>query len=312
MRKIISVVFPVFNEEESIEPIFSSVVRQIPKNYNYEIILVDDGSSDGSRVEIQKLGKDKRVRGIFFYKNFGHQAALLAGISVARGDAVITMDADFQHPPGLIPLFIKAWLKGSDLVVGKKQEDTSGGPVMTPIRKIGYLAYKLLSGETLIPGVSDFRLMDKRIVSFIKECPEYRFVLRGMAMFPARRMTIVPYVVGKRLAGRSKYSLRKLSQLFLYSVTSFSLIPLRLAGAVGITLTSLGFLYLVFVLVNKFFFGGSVIQGWTALIFLLTVSFGFTFLYLGIIGEYLGAVFEEVKKRPRYMIEKTINLDRGH
>lgn len=309
-RKKISVVIPLYNEEQNVRPIVQEITRHIPSRYEYEIILVDDGSTDNTIREIESLSKNKRIKGIVFYKNYGHQSALLAGIHRASGDAVITMDADFQHPPQQIPELIRQWEEKHDLVLAKHSfGDSAGFSLKTqPFRLLGYGIYKLIAGEVLVAGVSDFRLMDRSLVSHINQYREIRFVLRGLTMQQAKNPIIIPYRLNKRKFGSSKYSFSKLSTLFLNSVTSFSLRPLRLSFLISITLIVLTLFYLVYILYQKFVVGQQIIQGWTALVFLVSILFSFLFLYLGLIGEYIGSISEEVKQRPRYFVERTLNL----
>jgi len=309
MKSTISVVIPAYNEEENIGPLLKEIKKVVPRDYDYEFIVVDDGSTDSTREKIEILASDSRVKGIFLYRNFGHQPALLAGLTFARGDAVIIMDADFQHPPELIPKMIQLWRDGHDLVVARKKENRVPSLSLRLLRCMGYMMYRLVGNRVLIPGVSDFRLMDSRIATFVKRCPEYRFVLRGLSMLPARSLAIIPYRVGERRAGKSGYSFSKLFSLFLYSVTSFSLVPLRFASILGAILVLSSFVYLSYILVVKFLIGKAIIEGWTALVSLLVILFGFLFFYLGVLGEYLGAVFDEVKRRPRFLIESTVNID---
>jgi dolichol-phosphate mannosyltransferase len=306
--KIISVVLPLLNEEENLLPLVEEIKKRIPPKYAYEIILVDDGSTDSTLEKVRHLTQtDHQIKGISFYTNFGHQAALFAGIEQATGEAVITMDADFQHPPELIPSMITRWEQGHDLVVAQKKRDASSPILLRLIRLVGYPLYKVLGGGKFFPGVSDFRLMSRPIADYVKSCSEARYILRGLVMIPAKSISFIPYAVPKRRAGKSSYNLGKLFSLYLYSITSFSLALLRMASISGLLLILLSFLYLAYVLYVKLVLGRAIISGWTALVFLVVFLFGFLLFYLGILSEYIGAVFDEVKKRPRYLIRETFN-----
>lgn len=309
---MISVVLPLFNEEENLLPLVEEIKRRIPPQYTYEIVLVDDGSTDTTLEKISNLAqKDPKIKGVSFYTNFGHQAALFAGINQARGEAVITMDADFQHPPDIIPQMIDHWEQGHDLVVAQKKGDATSPLLFRLVRLIGYPLYRVLGGGKFFPGVSDFRLMSRPIVNYVKTCGESRYILRGLVMIPAKSISFIPYTVQRRRAGKSSYSLRKLFSLYLYSVTSFSVALLRMASISGLLLILLSFLYLTYVLYVKLVLGRVIISGWTALVFLVVFLFGFLLFYLGILSEYIGAIFDEVKKRPRYLVRETFNCENG-
>lgn len=308
MRKL-SIVLPLYNEEANFPPLIKRIRQLIPKKYRLEFVLVNDGSGDNTEVLLHQLArKDKNIKGISFYKNFGHQAALQAGVSVATGDAVITMDADFQHPPELLPLFVSFWEKHHDVVMGQKKAENNNNVLIAMFRKIGYQLYRLIGERKLIPGVSDFRLMDRKVVDYLKACSESRFILRGLVMIPAANPKIVPYKIGKRRSGHSGYNFFKLLKLVVYSLTSFSLMPLRLAGLIGISLVIPSSVYLTYIFYSRFILKQAITQGWTALMFVVVALFGFLFIYLGILAEYISTIYEEVKHRPSYLVKSTINL----
>ena len=309
-KKLISVVLPLFNEEKNVEAIVDAVFKHIDARYALEIILVNDGSSDNTSIEILKVcERDPRVKGILFYKNFGHQPALIAGLEKAKGDAVITMDSDFQHPPEKLPELIALWEQGHDLVMARKEHDNKDDLITYFIRKLGYLFYKYLSSGKMVSGVSDFRLTDKILISHLKKFGEYRISLRALFLNLSSKPAYVLYNVGKRRAGRSGYNLYKLYNLYISSITSFSLVPLRGATIIGILLILFSFAYLFYILFVRFVLGYQIIQGWTALIFVVIVLFGFMFFYLGLLGEYIGTIFEEVKGRPKFLVKSYINFD---
>ncbi len=314
MKKLISIVIPACNEQDNIIPMVKAILKAVPGIFDTEVILVDDGSRDQTKAKVLSLTKDKRIKGIFLYRNFGHQAALLAGIHSATGEAVITMDADFQHPPEVIPQMLKLWQQGHDLVVAQRNSrDNKGWPrLLQPFRLIGYGLYKLLAGKTLYPGVSDFRLMDKTVAEYLRQCSEYRAILRGLVMLPARQIVFIPYQLGLRRSGKSKYPFVKLLNLFIFSITSFSLAPLRFALYIGALIVISTFCYAIYVVVDKILLHKPIIEGWTSMVVLISILFGMLFFYLGLLGEYIGALFEEVKRRPRYMVESTINLSKHH
>ena len=298
----------MFNESENIKPLVKEIKKYIPTEMDYEFILVDDGSRDETFLEASKLAeKDEKIKVLSFYRNFGHQAALIAGLSEAKGDLILTMDSDFQHPPDQISAMLDKWRDGFDLVVAQKENDPTKNLFIKFVRYLGYKSYSII-GDKIIPGVSDFRLMDRNILDYVLSCTEVNSVLRGLVMIPARKVHVHPYKVQARRAGTSSYTISKLFNLFLYTITSFSVKPLRLASIFGFILVFLSFIYLAYILFARFVLGWHIIEGWTALIFCLLLLFGFNFSYLGILSEYIGIIFWEVKKRPKYIVHRRVNL----
>jgi glycosyltransferase involved in cell wall biosynthesis len=308
-KKKISVVLPLYNEEDNVFPLVEKIKSLFPKKYALEFILIDDGSTDKTREKVRLLTKSKNVKAIFLYHNFGHQIALSVGLASVEAQAAIALDADFQHPPELIPAMISLWEGGYDLVVAQKKEDPSAPLGLKVFRLLGYNLYRLFGEKYLLPGVSDFYLMDKSVLAYVKKCSEKRLVLRALVVSAAKNMSIIPYRVAKRKEGVSGYSFMKRLNFFSNSIIFFSLVPLRLASLIGLVLMFCSFAYLIFVLITKFIVGKQIVQGWTALVSLLIILFGFLFFYLGILGEYLGAIFDEVKNRPRFWVEETINMN---
>lgn len=308
MKKI-SFVIPTFNESENVPLLISEVIKQIPKKYNYEIIFVDDNSPDGTFEVIRLMAKkNKNVKGICMYRRFGLQPSLIAGIDKARGDAIITMDADFQHPPQIIPKLINLWEKGYDLVQAQKQEDKTFNPYLRSIRRFAYKVWENISNGTLISGASDFRLMDKKITEFITSSKESEIFLRGLVCLAANNPVLVPYIVGKRRLGKSSFTLIKLLNIFIVGFISFSTKPLRLASFFGLIIAVITILFLVADFMYALIFKHRVIAGYTTLVMLIFVLNGFVIFYLGILGEYLGVIFKEVKNRPKYFVGKSINI----
>ena len=308
-RSIISIVLPLYNNGDDLVDIVTAIKTNIPPKYNFEFLLVNDGSVDATEEHIEALAAtDPRIKGISFYRNFGHQAALRAGLEHSAGDAVLTMDADFQHPPELIPKLLQLWEAGHDVVIAQKLQAIDPVFIISALRRLGYLIYKLLGDNKILAGVSDFRLVDKQILNYINACSESRYVLRGLVMLAAKTPIVLPYKVGKRRHGNSQYSMAKLFQLFLDSVTSFSLIPLRAATAVGLLLSLASFVYIILILYYRFVLDKTIIEGWTALMFVILFLFSFLFMYLGVLAEYVGAVFSEVKKRPSYVVKNKYNI----
>lgn len=308
MKKI-SIVLPCLNEAKNLTQLLPEIIKNIPKNYNYEIIVVDDGSTDDTEGVLVKAVKvDKRVKGIIFHRRFGHQSALLAGIRSTNADAIITMDADFQHPPFLIGKFIKYWERGYDLISGQKNQDKTLSISAKFAKRLGYFFWSKISDGILIPGISDFHLLSRKVADYIVTSNESDVFLRGVVRLAAKNHKIVPYYVGKRKFGNSSYSGTMLFEMFIKGAVSFSPKPLRIASFFGLFLSLITVSFLILSLLIAIVTGRKVIEGFISIALLILVLNGFIIFYLGIIGEYLGIVFKETKKRPDYIIEKTVNF----
>ncbi len=308
MKKI-SIVIPTFSESKNIPLLIPAIIKNIPKQYNYEIIFVDDNSPDGTFEIIKKMGsKNKKIKGICMYRRFGLQPSFMAGIQRANGDAIITMDADFQHPPEMIPKLISLWEKGHDLVQPQKQEDESFNPFLRSVRQVAYRLWENISNGALIPGVSDFRLMDRKIAEFIVSSNETEVFLRGLVNMAANNPLLIPYKVGKRKFGKSSFNMSSLLNIFIIGFISFSPKPLRLASFFGLVIALLTTLFLLIDFIFAVSFGKRIVPGYATLVLVILILNGFIIFYLGIIGEYVGVIFKEVKNRPKYIIRKSINL----
>ncbi len=308
MKKI-SVVLPCFNESENLPLLVPEIVKNIPKSYDYEIICIDDGSTDSTKDVIMAMAsQNKKIKGLSFYKRSGHQAALVAGIKYAKGEAVITMDSDFQHPPKLIPKFIKLWEDGFDLVNAKKQQDKSQSIFLKIERKIGYFIWSKITDNLIPPGVSDFRLMSHKVAAYVTRSKEKEIFLRGLVTLAAKNKTEIPYKVGQRKFGKSSYTLKMFANMFINGFISFSTKPIRIASLMGLAIAFITGTFLIYDLAYAILTGRKIIQGYVSIVFLMLILNGFIIFYMGILGEYMGVIFKEVKKRPHYLINKKINL----
>ncbi len=308
MKKLISVVLPCHNEAENITGLVPEIITEIPDIYDYEIILVDDGSDDDTYKVINKLGsKNRNVKGITFYKRFGHQAALLAGIRESKGDAVITLDADYQHPPSYIPKMLQLWENRYDLILMQKKVYQEKEIINFFFRKAGYALWKVVSEGVLTPGVSEFRLMDKSIKKFILKNKESQIFLRGIVSLAAKNPVMLPYTVGKRKFGDSSYNFWVNKDLFITGLISFSTKPLRIATYAGLLLGVSAAVFLIVDFLSAIYKGRRLIEGYLTIVFLLLILNGFQIFFMGILGEYLGVIFKEVKKRPPYIIKERVN-----
>lgn len=301
----ISVVIPVYDEEENIHVLYEKLRDVLRKVEDYEIIFVDDGSTDGTLKNIERLNKkDSKVKYLSFSRNFGHQIALKAGLDHASGDGVITMDGDLQHPPEYIVPMLKKWEEGYEAVYSIRSEDTYASFFKKTTSNFFYKILNTLSDVYIPPGGADFRLLDKKIVDLIKNMNEPSFFLRGIVPWLGFQQTSITYKVGKRLAGRTKYSARRMFLLALDGITSFSIKPLRIATFIGFVLAILSAIYGIYAIIIRVVYQIGI-PGWASIVTTIVFMGGIQLMMLGVIGEYLGKLFIESKKRPLYLVKKT-------
>ncbi len=302
---LVSSVVPVLDEEGCVEELARRVHEVMSKrSERHELLFVDDGSRDRTSERILALQqRDPRVGTIRFTRCFGHQAALAAGLRYARGDAVISMDGDLQHPPELLPELLSAWHAGSDVVHTVRR--LPPGARSDAKERSGRAFYRVLSALTRVPVVpagADFRLLDRRVVDAFNALEEHFVFLRGLIPWFGFRESSVAYEAEPRFAGRSKYRLSPMLRLALDGIFAFSVLPLRAITGLGLLTTLAGVLYGVFWLAA--YFSGRIGEaGWTSLVVLVLVFGGAQLLSIGILSEYVGRIYEEVKRRPRYVID---------
>ena len=305
MTKKISIVVPACNEEGNI-PILVDALEEVmgPLNYEYQLIFVDDGSSDGTLALLKAISTTKtHIRYIGLSRNFGHQNALKAGLDLAGGDAVIMMDGDMQHPPALIPILLEQWEAGNDIVytIRKDHQDM---PMMK--RKTSNMFYNLinnLSDIELEQGTADFRLMDRRVVDVFREFKETDLFLRGLVKWMGFKQSGIEYEPAERLKGKSKYTMKKMIRFALQGITSFSTKPLYIATYLGMSFSLISLLYVPYIIYSYYF--GQAISGWTSIIATIAFFGGLQLMILGIIGMYLGKLFQQSKQRPHYIVKET-------
>jgi len=300
----IDIVVPIFNEEACVEEFYArtaGVIAGLP--YSFRILFIDDGSSDRSASLCAALqSRDARIGLIRFSRNFGHQAALTAGLDLADADAVITMDGDLQHPPERIPDFIAAWEQGAEIVSGVRAKGAvSFGKRVTS--SLFYRALNAISNFEITPDSPDFRLFDARVVQAIRRLREQSRFLRGIYAWVGFRQVELSYEERARAAGESHYRLSDMLLLALRAVLSFSHLPLRLATYMGLCVSVLAFTFGGYAVVMKLVFH-RVVPGWTSLAVLISFFSGVQLLTLGILGEYLAQVLEETKRRPLYLVSE--------
>lgn len=305
-RSFLSVVVPCYNESEVIG-LFYEEIRPVLgglERLDFELIFVDDGSSDSTLDQLNRIAeKDPAVRVCSLSRNFGHQIALTAGLDAAVGDAVITMDADLQHPPSLIPVLVRQWREGYD-IVSAIRERTEGETWFKNLTSRGfYMLLNSLSSTKVPEGAADFCLISRRVAGSMRDMPERHRFLRGLISWAGFRRALVPYQAPRRAAGHTKYSPVKMVALAFDAVFSFSAQPLRLALRAGLTITVLGFAYLAWTLIKGFLLH-ALVPGYSSLIGVTMILGGFQLVFIGLIGEYLARVFEQVKGRPIYLLKQ--------
>lgn len=304
----ISVVVPCFNEEAVIDECharLSGVLRTL--NTAYEIVYVDDGSKDSTLPKLQSIyGSDANVVVIELSRNFGHQTAVTAGLDVSRGEVVVIIDADLQDPPELIAEMIEIWRRGYEVVYGVREsrEGESGFKVWTA--KTFYRLINQMSDVAIPIDAGDFRLLDRKAVEAMKRMPERHRLLRGMCSWIGFRQYGLHYARGARFAGATKYPLRKMIHLALDGIASFSTVPLRLLSVAGIVSSGLAIFGIVYALVVRLFTHDWV-QGWTITFIGILFVGGVQMISLGILGEYVGRIYDEAKQRPLYFARSVLH-----
>jgi glycosyltransferase involved in cell wall biosynthesis len=312
MTQVLSIVSPAYNEEQNLVSFWNALVGVLDRElseYAWEILFVDDGSQDGTRDVLRALrGADMRVRWIGLSRNFGHQAALTAALERASGDAVITMDSDLQHPPELIPQLVSCWRSGYDLVLTVREEDPDLGWWKRFTSRAFYLFVNFASDTPVPNATADFRLLSRKALTAFLQLRESHRFMRGMVGWLGFRSCEVRYQPGKRVAGESKYTTHKMLKLALDGVTSFSVMPLRLGVYLGLAACALSFVYIAYALYVYVSEPADLEIGWASLIVTLNFLGGVILIVLGLIGEYVGRIYEQVKQRPLYLIDEEEGL----
>jgi dolichol-phosphate mannosyltransferase len=304
-NKLISIVVPVFNEGKNILYLSDALLEVLnSRPYNYEVIYVDDGSSDDTICILKKLCRD--IDGFYYVqlsRNFGHQNAVKAGLDFAKGDCVISMDGDGQHPPTLIPQMIAKWEEGYDVVYTRRLATQNISRTKKHTSNSYYKIVNRLSDVELEEGTADFRLLDAKVVAILRRTQEVDLFLRGMVKWIGFKQFALDYEAPERFSGESKYTLKKMLSFGLKGVTSFSTKPLYFATYLGLVFSLAAALYLPYILISYYY--GHAVSGWASLIATVVFFGGLQLLILGIIGIYIGKTFLQVKQRPHYLIQET-------
>jgi len=299
------VVSPVYCEQDCIETFYERLVAVLEPldGIAFELLFVDDGSTDGSLDLLRKIGQqDKRVRVLALSRNFGHQLAITCGMDSARGDVVVVMDSDLQDPPEVIPRMLDQWRAGSKVVYGVRSSREGESRVKLATARAFYRLLNRLSDVPLPLDAGDFRLLDRQVIDVLAELREENRYIRGLVSWVGFPQSAVVYMRDVRHAGRTKYSLPKMMKLATDGITSFSQRPLRLAFTVGSVITIIAALLAAYIVVAKLAEPASSLPGFASLMCVVLFLGGFQLLFLGLLGEYVGRIFGETKRRPLYIV----------
>lgn len=306
----LSVVIPVYNEQEVLPESYRRLTRVLSgMEERYELLFVDDGSRDATRTILRELAaRDPRVRFLRFSRNFGHQAAITAGVDASAGRAVVIIDADLQDPPELIPTMVAKWKDGYEVVYGKRTKRKGETPFKKITASLFYRFLRAMANQDIPVDAGDFRLIDRRICRILLENVNERCrYMRGLVSWMGFRQTFVEYERDERFAGVTKYPLKKMIRLAMDAITAFTM-PLKIATWVGFSLSGLSFLYLLVNIYLKLFTDVTW-PGWTSLIVVSLFFNGVILIMLGLMGEYIARIIEEVKGRPLYLVAETGNME---
>ena len=306
IMKKISILIPCYNEEKSLPMLYPELVKLMDGNpaYDWELMFVNDGSTDGTLMELQRMRQqDLRVNYVDLSRNFGKEAAMLAGFDYVTGDCMVILDADMQHPPTLIPEMIKWWEQGYEDVYAKRK---SRGRESWLRKRLSLMFYKLLQRASrfeVLQDVGDFRLLDRKCIDALKKMRESERYTKGMYSWIGFKKKEVEFTQGDRVAGTSSWSYRRLFSFALDGITSFTTAPLRISTIVGFVVSLCAFIYMIYVFIKALIWGDPV-QGYPTLVVLILFLGGIQLLSLGIIGEYIGRIYNETKNRPDYIVRE--------
>jgi dolichol-phosphate mannosyltransferase len=304
--ELLSVVAPVYNEEATIEEFYARVCSALD-GLRFELVLVDDGSSDGSAAALERLAEtDPRVRVIYLSRNFGHQTALTAGLDHALGNAVVMLDADLQDPPELIPRMLDHWRAGCDVVYAVREQRDGESRFKLATARWFYRLFDKLAQVELQHNSGDFRLLDRRPLDALLSMRERNRFLRGMTVWVGYTQAAVPYCRDPRYAGETKYTIAKMVRFSLDAISSFSHRPLQLATLLGFLISTLAFVAIPVVIVLRIL--GSYLPGFSSITIAVLLLGGIQLIAIGIIGEYVGRIYDEVKGRPLYLVRGRGNI----
>lgn len=298
---LVSLVIPMYNERDGLEMLFASIDNALSgRAIAYEVVCIDDGSSDDTFSALVDIG-DKRIRAFRLSRNYGKEIALSAGLDLVRGDVVIPMDADLQEPPELIPVMLDKWEQGFDVVVAVRRSRQADGFVKAASAKFFYKFFNSVSASKIPENAGDFRLLDRHVVDVLRQMPERNRFMKGLLSWPGFRYEQIEFDRPERYCGQSKWKPIKLLGLAVDGLTSFSTLPLRMASILGGCMSMGTLAYGLFV-VSKRLLWGDPVQGYASLMASMLFLGGVQLLALGIVGEYIGRIYIETKRRPLYVV----------
>ena len=299
----ISFVTPFYNEEEGLDEYFETV-EGVLSDYDYEIVCVDDGSTDHTLVGLVKRQQEStRIRVVELSRNFGKEAALTAGLASCSGDCVVIIDADLQDPPSLIPSMIKKWEEGAEVVLAKRSSRDTDTPMKRLSAEWFYAIYNRFADQPIPENVGDFRLLDRKVLDVVNSLGESNRFMKGILSWPGFSTEIIEFERPDRASGHTKWNYRKLFKLSADGIFAFSTVPLRLATLVGILTSAAAFIYASFVIIKTLILGVDE-PGYASLMVVILTLGGIILISLGLLGEYLGRIYNEVKGRPIYVVRK--------
>lgn len=311
MKKL-SIVIPMYYEEEVVNECYTRLEKVVTnlEGYEYEIIFVNDGSKDKTLELLMEIAKDnKNVKIVSFARNFGHQAAVTAGLKEVTGDAILIIDADLQDPPELIPEMLKLWEEGNEVIYGERKSREGESKFKLFTASMFYKTLNALSDVEIPKNTGDFRLVDRKVVDTINSMPEHNKFLRGLFSWVGYKQYAFKYERKERFAGETKYPLKKMLKLATDGIIGFSTKPLKILGGLGIISIFISFLILVYALLSFIFSWNNLAEGWTSLMVAITFFAGVQLLSVWVLSEYIGRIYDETKRRPEYVIDKKINIE---
>lgn len=310
--KLITFCTAMYNEEDNIRPLYEELIRiadRYKNTYQFEFLFVNDGSFDNSLEIVKELTtSDSRVKYVDLSRNFGKEIAMLAGFDYAKGDAIIMMDTDLQHPPATIPEMITEWENGYQDVYGKRVSREGESFLKKSLSKLYYKLLGMFSNVPVLPAVGDFRLLDRKCIDSITRLRETQRYTKGMYMWIGFKKKEVTFVAQERHAGETKWRFKNLVNLAINGVISDSTTPLRISLYAGLLISLASFIYMVYILISTLTFGNQT-PGFPTLTILILFLSGTQLIFLGVMGEYIGKIYNEVKHRPPYLIQEYFNAD---
>lgn len=307
---MISCIVPVYNEEANVIPFFTSLTAELQQlTHHFEIIAINDGSKDGSAQQLRLANQQLGIKVLQFSRNFGKELAITAGLEHAEGDVAIIMDSDFQHPFTTIVEFLKQWAAGYDMVYGVRTNREDETALKRFFANSFYKLMTFISQADIPPDAGDFRLLDKKVVTALNQSQERIRFMKGLYSWVGFTSIGIPFEVQERAAGKSSWRFFRLVDLAITGIVSFSDIPLRAWGFLGFGISCLAFLSILYIIINTLLFGSSV-PGYATLLITIIFFGGIQLLSIGILGEYIARIFNEVKQRPKYLVAEKLGFDK--